>query len=297
MKALIIGYGSIGKKHFLAMNELGFDISIVSKTANTKNIKNYKNIQDVNLNEYDLFVICNITTEHFKTLSFLDKNVKNKTILVEKPLFEKYKKFKSSQNNKIYIAYLLRFNSLVCELKNIIANDKNIYFCEFNCGSYLPNWRDVDYTKNYSAKKELGGGVLLDLSHELDLAFYFFGNLKLLYSQNLKISELDINSDDFAFLSLSAKKKFIHIKLDYFSKFNKREIILHSFENSYKADLINNILYIFDKNKNTKEKEYKNDTINTLKNMHKAILNNDENLCDLNEALKVLRLSDKVKNV
>ncbi|WP_139471006.1 Gfo/Idh/MocA family oxidoreductase [Campylobacter armoricus] len=293
MKALIIGFGSIGKKHFLALKELGYEVDIVSKTYKQRN---FFHISEVNLKEYDLFIIANITTEHFKTLKFIDENVEDKIILVEKPLFEKYKKFIPSLNNQIYIAYLLRFNPLVQDLKSIVQNDQDIYFAKFVCSSYLPNWRNCDYRQNYSAKKELGGGVLLDLSHEIDLTFYFFNHLKLLYSQNLKISELKINSDDFAFLALKAKKKLIHIRLDYFSKFIKREIVFCSKEKSYKADLILNQLFIFDKNGLTEEKKYKNDTINTLKNMHKAILKKDENLCTLNEAFKVLKLCDKVKN-
>ncbi|WP_139452893.1 Gfo/Idh/MocA family oxidoreductase [Campylobacter armoricus] len=293
MKALIIGFGSIGKKHFLALKELGYEVDIVSKTYKQRN---FFHISEVNLKEYDLFVIANITTEHFKTLKFIDENVKDKIILVEKPLFEKYKKFIPSLNNQIYIAYLLRFNPLVKDLKSIVQNDQDIYFAKFVCSSYLPNWRNCDYRQNYSAKKELGGGVLLDLSHEIDLTFYFFNHLKLLYSQNLKISELKINSDDFAFLALKAKKKLIHIRLDYFSKFIKREIVFCSKEKSYKADLILNRLFVFDKNGLTEEKKYENDTINTLKNMHKAILKKDENLCTLNEAFKVLKLCDKVKN-
>ncbi|EAK6286555.1 Gfo/Idh/MocA family oxidoreductase [Campylobacter lari] len=295
MKALIIGFGSIGKKHFVAMNNLNYQISIISKHHKDQNITIYKNLNEVNLIAYDVFVICNITTSHYQTLKYIDKKVKNKIIIVEKPLFEKYKNY-TSLNNKIFIAYLLRFNPLIKDLKNIISKDKSIYFADFTCNSYLPNWRNVDYTKNYSAKKELGGGVLLDLSHELDLAFYFFDNLKLLYSQNLKISELKINSDDFAFLALKAKKKLIHIRLDYFSKFVKREIVFCSKEKSYKVDLISNQLFIFDKNGLIEEKKYENDTINTLKNMHKAILKKDENLCTLNEALKILKLCDKVKN-
>ncbi|EKA0739122.1 gfo/Idh/MocA family oxidoreductase, partial [Campylobacter lari] len=217
MKALIIGFGSIGQKHFVAMNNLNYQISITSKHHKDQNTTIYKNLNEVNLIAYDVFVICNITTSHYQTLKYIDKKVKNKIIIVEKPLFEKYKNY-TSLNNKIFIAYLLRFNPLIKDLKNIISKDKSIYFADFTCNSYLPNWRNVDYTKNYSAKKELGGGVLLDLSHELDLAFYFFDKLKLLYFQNMKISELKINSDDFAFLSLKAKKTFIHIKLDYFNK-------------------------------------------------------------------------------
>ncbi len=300
MKALIIGFGSIGKKHFLVLNELGFLVDVVSKsyefnTYEEKKFTLFKDLNKASLKEYDLFIIANITTHHFKTLEILDKSVKEKTILVEKPLFEKDINFFPSKNNKIYIAYLLRFNPLIKDLKNLIDINE-IYFVKFVCNSYLPNWRKVDYRQNYSAKKELGGGVMLDLSHEIDLAFYFFKDLNLEFSQNLKISELEINSDDFAFLALSAKRTKIHIELDYFSKLNQRKILFHSKEKTIEADLIHNKLNIYDKFNNLKSKIYKSNTFKTLQNMYKAILKDDENLCTLEEARKILKLCDEAKN-
>ncbi|MCR6594905.1 gfo/Idh/MocA family oxidoreductase [Campylobacter insulaenigrae] len=292
MKALIVGYGSIAKKHFLAMKSLGYEISVVSKYLDDASIKSYKNLDELDLNFYDLFVICNITTKHYETLKYIDEKVKDKIILVEKPLFEKYKILNT--NNTIYVAYLLRFNSLVQRLKELVDTDKNIYFTKFICGSYLPNWRECDYTKNYSAKKDLGGGVLLDLSHEIDLAFYFFQDLTLLYSQRLKLSELKIDSDDFSFLSLQSKRSLIHIELDYFSKFIQRKIIFHSSEYSYEANLIENTLKIYNTNHQVEIQNFKNDTINTLKNLHINIARKSQDLCDYSQASKILKLCDEV---
>ncbi|MCV3376571.1 Gfo/Idh/MocA family protein [Campylobacter sp. IFREMER_LSEM_CL2194] len=294
MKALIIGFGSIGKKHYLALKHLGYEVSIVSKSYNENDLECFRDLQKVKLEDFDLFIIANITINHYESLEIIDKNVKGKTILVEKPLFEKYKDFYPSHDNYIFIAYLLRFHPLIQEIKTIVQNDHSIYFAEFNCSSYLPNWRACDYTQNYSAKKELGGGVLLDLSHELDLAFYFFEKLKLLYAQNLKISELKINSDDFAFLSLKSREKLIHIKLDYFSKFTKREIVLYSQDKTYKADLIDNKLYIYGLDA-LQVKEYQSDTIKNLTNFHQKVLEKDDNVCNLNNAFDVLNLCDEAK--
>lgn len=300
MKVLIIGFGSIGKKHFLALNELGFLVDVFSKSYEFshfegKNFRLFKDLEELNLQEYDLFIIANITTSHFKTLEFLDQNVKEKIILVEKPLFQKDMKFIPSNNNQIYIAYLLRFHPIIQDLKQLV-DGKEVYFAKFICNSYLPNWRKLDYRQNYSAKKELGGGVMLDLSHEIDLAFYFFKELSLNFSQNLKISELEITSDDFTFLALSAKNTSIHIELDYFSKLNQRKILFHTKENSFEADLVHNKLNIYDKTNNFKSKTYENDTFKTLQNMYKAILEKDQNLCTLEEARKVLRLCDEARN-
>ncbi|ECC0286721.1 L-glutamine-D-fructose-6-phosphate isomerase subunit, partial [Campylobacter coli] len=232
MKVLIIGFGSIGKKHFLALKNLNHEVSLLSLSAKKEEFKNtpiYRSLKECDLNEFDLFIIANITTEHFNTLKTLDELVKDKTILVEKPLFKKSQNFTSSKNH-IYVAYLLRFHPVIVALKRLLKGEK-IYFASLICNSYLPHWRALDYRQNYSAKKELGGGVLLDLSHEIDLAFFLFKDLELIYSQNAKISELDITSDDFAFLALkNSQEAKIHIELDYFAKFNKREIIIHTLE-------------------------------------------------------------------
>lgn len=300
MKILIIGFGSIGKKHFLALKEYSFLVDVVSKSYETNTYEGekfrlFKELEEASLIEYDLFIIANITSSHFKTLEILDRKVKNRIILVEKPLFEKDMGFLPSGYNKIYIAYLLRFHPMIKALKTLIHKEK-IYFTKFVCNSYLPNWRNLDYRQNYSAKKELGGGVMLDLSHEIDLAFYFFDDLNLDFAQNLKISELEISSDDFTFLALSTKNTKIHIELDYFSKLNQRKILFHSHDKTIEADLIHDKLSIYNKFHERESKFFKSDIIRTLKNMHKAIIKNDKNLCTLEEGVRILQICDKARN-
>lgn len=358
MKALIIGFGSIGKKHFLALKKLKFEVDVLSvsyqnadfrrfdeknsvKNPNLKpkfsvkkaakksrfseisaykikqnlalidfkgmknsgfvhgefenfSFKLYRNLEHINLKKYDLFIIANITTRHFEALKALEKRVKNKIILVEKPIFEKFKPFKS-RANLIFVAYLLRFNPVIIALKSILKDEKP-YFVEFICHSFLPKWRNVDYRQNYSAKKELGGGVGLDLSHEIDLALYLFGKAKCEFATLSKLSELEINSDDLCFLALKNKYKTrIHIMLSYFSKFDERIIKIHTANFSVKADLIQNRIEIYHKDGEISTQNFKANTINTLISMHDAILKKDKNLCNLKEALRVMKILEKAK--
>lgn len=299
MKTLIIGFGSIGKKHFLALKALKIQVDVLSLSYEKTEYENlkfklYKHLDEVPLNEYELFIIANITTSHFSTLKSLDKRLKNKTILVEKPLFEKDYKFKSLKNT-IYVAYLLRFNPLVKALKAFLKKDKKPYFASFECDSYLPNWRQGDYTKHYSAKKALGGGVSLDLSHELDLALWFFNKAKLEFSSIKKLSELEITSDDLAFFALKDEKSRVYVRLNYFSKFNERKIIFHTENKSYKADLVKNELVIFKKNGSFIAYQYEANTIDTLMNLHNALRKKDKNLCTLKEGQRVMKLITKAK--
>lgn len=299
MKTLIIGFGSIGKKHFLALKALKIQVDVLSLSYEKTEYENlkfklYKHLDEVPLSEYELFIIANITTSHFSTLKSLDKRLKNKIILVEKPLFEKDYKFKSLKNT-IYVAYLLRFNPLVKALKAFLKKDKKPYFASFECDSYLPNWRQGDYTKHYSAKKALGGGVSLDLSHELDLALWFFNKAKLEFSSIKKLSELEITSDDLAFFALKDEKSRVYVRLNYFSKFNERKIIFHTENKSYKADLVKNELVIFKKNGSFIAYQYEANTIDTLMNLHNALRKKDKNLCTLKEGQRVMKLITKAK--
>ena len=79
-------------------------------------------------------------------------------------------------------------------LKNYVGN---VY--SFNCesGSFLPNWRKKNYQYSVSAQKKLGGGALLELSHELDYINWIFGKkyeTKAFY-RNSKILNLDVEDN------------------------------------------------------------------------------------------------------
>ena len=324
MKTLIIGFGSIGRKHFEALKGLGHEVAVLSKSCeknefNGQKFTLFRDFGQIPLDEFELFIIANITTSHFEMLLKIDKAVSGKTILVEKPIFEHFKPYKSKKN-AIFVAYLLRFNPIIIALKALLKEAKKSgekpYFASFECHSYLPKWRNLDYTKNYSAKKELGGGVALDLSHELDLACFLFKKPRLEFAQIAKISALKINSDDFSFFALQEKNNFknsanaqkngikkdfkgakIHISLSYFSKFNSRQICIHSPKHSFRADLLNNFIEIYDE-KGLKEKmEFKSDTISTLKALHTGILKRDKNLCSLKESLRILKIIDKARGL
>ena len=118
----------------------------------------------------------------------------------------------------------------------------------------MPNWRNnIDYSKSASAKKELGGGVLLDLSHELDYAQWLFGKIKIQYSKSKKLSNLNIGTDDF--LSLTGKTKkvpSIQIILNYFTRNPTRQILIDGKNISMQADLIKkNVIYYNGRKKKT----------------------------------------------
>ena len=119
-KILIIGFGSIGKRHALIFDKLKNvkKIFILSKYKNHK-YTNVSNLEEARLVDPDIIIICSKTSDHYNDLKLVEKTFKNKTVLVEKPLFDKNKNFKI-KNNKIIVGYNLRYHPIIQFLKEKI---------------------------------------------------------------------------------------------------------------------------------------------------------------------------------
>lgn len=291
MKALIIGFGSIGKRHYDVLSKLSEirSIDLVTK-QNIENKICYKSFEFVNnINQYDYFVIASETNKHFEQLKFLEQNVKNKLIFCEKPLFES-KKDLEIKNNKIFIGYVLRFHPLLEKLKEFVKNEK-ILLVNAKCGQYLPSWRpNTDYKNCYSAKRDEGGGVLLDLSHEIDYVQWLCGQINEIKSYQVRISDLEINSDDLTMLiGKTYRNILVNISIDYISKITYRKLFVETFKYTYELDFISNKLIKKDKNGVEETYSFSNLERNYIfEKMHLDIFNQQKNVCTFKEALEVM---------
>ena len=296
-KILIIGFGSIGKKHAKLLKNFKniSEIYILTK-QNCGNFRKIKHISEVNNINPDYILICSRTTDHFKHLSYLEKNISNKTILVEKPLFKDVRKLKIKKN-KVFVGYNFRYHPIIQFIRKYV-NNKKVFSVNIICHSYLPNWRkNINYTKSNSAKKIYGGGALLELSHEIDYLQWIFKKIKKInYAMIRKISKLKIDTEDS--ITIVGKTDLVNfiIDLNFFSQYAQRSIIINGNNFTLKADLINNSIEIF-KMKRKKSIKFNIDNNYSYREQHKAILNNNyENSCSYTEGSKLMLLFDKIKN-
>tara|TARA_B110000438_G_scaffold299713_1_gene350486 strand:+ start:943 stop:1572 length:630 start_codon:yes stop_codon:yes gene_type:complete len=203
--------------------------------------------------------------------------------------------YKSSRN-KIYVGYNLRFHPVIQDVIKKIKN-KKIFETHIYSGSYLPNWRKSNYSNSYSSKIQNGGGVKLDLSHELDYCLFLIGDYKVNYYINKKISNLNIKSDDYLTLvGKSSKGAFVNISLNYFSKISTRSLIINGNNFMIKADLINNIMEYYS-NKKIFKKKYPNNSLDiSYFLMHQSIINNKfKFISTIKDGLKVMKIIDCLK--
>ena len=207
---IIIGSGSAGRRHALALRELFPNARInVVKRSNSiqptellvqKNIdivNGFENIEDAS---YDVVVIASPATFHFDdTLRMIENS---NYLLIEKPLtadLTSATRMQSTLDNstkKLRVAYHLRFSETVVKLKDLIESGAygKLASANFNYSQSLPLWRPlIDERQSVSARKELGGGVLLELSHEIEAVQYLIGDINSV--SNVSLSNEGANTD------------------------------------------------------------------------------------------------------
>lgn len=219
-RVLIVGTGSMGRRHlhlarqFLPESEIkilsrrkGNEISALADGE-------YTSIDEALKFSPDLAVIASPATTHLDSaIPFANLGAH---LLIEKPIAASTNRVKElieavRKNNKIMlVGYNLRFSPSLKQFRTLIQSGLigKIYFIRAEVGQYLPSWRpDIDYRNSVSAKKELGGGVLLELSHEFDYLRWIFGDIVSVYASISQQSSLEIDVEDTAEMILNFESR------------------------------------------------------------------------------------------
>lgn len=290
MKILIIGFGSIGQRHFKILRNIDklFEIFVYSSSKN-KSINRVYDLNKDTIEKFDYILICNETYLHIKTLNRIYSNNSKTKILIEKPLGHREINPKLNYKN-VFIGYNLRFHPVVQYIKNNIEINK-ILNINIRCMSDLKNWRSKYYHESYSASKKLGGGVHYDLSHEIDYLIWLFGKPIKYSIYKKKLSNLKIDSiDSYNISGILKRSKIFNLHLNYYSKKNIREIMILSNHDLYICDLIKYEIKIFS-DKNIKKLKFKKNINTTYYNQHMDILYATNKIsCNFKEAAYITNL-------
>lgn len=265
LRVLVIGYGSIGKRHTNNLMKLSkIELSICSKNKETiqlerKGVKIYTSINKALKKKFDVGFICNETNLHIETAIKLAKN--NQHIFLEKPLSNSLKNisilFKLINKKKLItmIGCNMRFHEGIKLMKELLDKQEigKIISASVENGSYMPDWHpNEDYRLSYASRKKLGGGVVLTQIHEVDYLYWFFGKVSEVFAVTGKISDLDIDVEDYCESLLKFKNNVIvNLHLDYFQRPAKRTCKIIGTEGQILWNWENNHVQIY-KNSNKK---------------------------------------------
>jgi predicted dehydrogenase len=236
MKWGLIGYGSIGARHAEIIRDMNDDVIVLTKNQQCPFTK-VNTEKELLEHKVERLIIANETGLHWESYEKIRSVNKTLPILIEKPLFHQYKNLPDDPNT--FVAYCLRFHPLVKEAKKLLAHEESIS-AHYYVGQHLSTWRkERDYRETYSAKKILGGGVMRDLSHELDLAQYLHGSLTVKYCESAKLSNLEIDTDDtFSGIFSSPLCPLVTVQMNYIDRLPQRFFTILSNEKTYRFDFI-----------------------------------------------------------
>lgn len=252
LKVCFAGVGSIAKRHIRNLSSIcekrGIKLYIDAlRHGDPKDKPEGINhvFRDANEmpSDYDIIFITNPTSLHLE--SFISLQEKGKHFFIEKPAvsFEQIPEALNANiscDGVVYVAGPLKFNAVIQYIKNNINPDDVISVRSIS-SSYLPDWRPgTDYRNTYSAHKNLGGGVSIDLIHEWDYLTYLFGFPEEVMFMNGKKSDLEIDSDDYAIYLAEYKNKIAELHLDYFGRDTVREIELITKNGTVIGDIAHN---------------------------------------------------------
>lgn len=216
MRFLITGYGSIGRRHFQNLLALGVEDIIFYRTHKST-------LDDDELSEYivetdlgkalahdpDAVIVSNPTAFHLDVA--IPAANAGCDILLEKPVshnmdrVREFRRLVKAEDVKVLVGFQFRFHPGLKQIKGLLAGGQigRPLSVQAHWGEYLPGWHPwEDYRQGYSARRDLGGGVVLTLSHPFDYLRWLVGEVKAVWAFTESGSDLELEVEDTAEIGL-----------------------------------------------------------------------------------------------
>lgn len=257
-KAVVVGLGNIALRHRKNLKLLFPKILIISVPSSGK-IENQNiefsdqitlSLDEVIREGVDMAIVASPASFH--ALHAKPLLLAGIPTLIEKPVTSNSQdvheliKINKDVCTPTAVGYCLRYMPSAIKVKELL--DKKIIGCVYNAfvnvGQYLPEWRPIkDYRNSVSAKANLGGGALLELSHEIDYIQWFLGSMKVHYAQLRSSSELNLEVEELVDLVLVSDAGTVcNVHLDFLQRKASRVCSFIGEKGRLDWDLISNTI-------------------------------------------------------
>lgn len=316
-KVAVVGLGNISNRHRKNIKQL-YPKAIVYAVSASGRLPEETvqdadivcaNISHLPVAEMCMAIVASPATYHAEhAIKFLASGV---PALIEKPLaasVEDSKKIlRAHEETKtpVAVGYCLRYLNSTLEVKRLLEEGKigQVYNVFSEIGQYLPDWRpSKDYKATVSASKKLGGGALLELSHELDYLSWLFGELQPVGAVLRTSNELGLDVEDSADILATSDSTVLSIHLDFLQKKAHRRCRIVGSKGVLEWDLIKNqVLFIckkssqivFDGQAADRNEMY----LDMLADFQRCIVGKSNSCVTIQSALQVVSLIEKVKKM
>lgn len=208
---LVVGSGSIAKRHIANLKRLfpGSEIGCLSSsgralsTAEVRADVIFGSMDEAVGSQPEFAIVASPAPFHLRdALPIARAGI---PVLIEKPVSSSLAVFRElatelgAYRDKIAIGYNLRFMASAIKFRELIAAQRvgHVHSVQVEVGQYLPDWRPGrDYRRGVSARADLGGGALLELSHELDYLTWIFGQFETVYCIAERSETLGLDVED-----------------------------------------------------------------------------------------------------
>jgi len=258
MKVIFFGLGSIGQRHARLLIKRGGHELFAFRTHHSdapepdfpiEVLHSWEEIDAVNP---QVAFITNPTSLHIAAAK--DCALRGMSLFIEKPLgastegLDELLNIVQKKKLVTYVAYCLRFNPVILYLKEMLSKEQCCHM-RIEAASYLPAWRQGrDHKKSYSSNRNLGGGVIFDLSHEIDFVDFFLGPIQRIDGQCSQRGDVTVDVEDCADMQIQCAGGFATVHLSFLSHLNQRKVTLYFSQKTVVADLINNTVYTYQNN-------------------------------------------------
>jgi predicted dehydrogenase len=261
MKFLIAGLGSIGRRHFRNLIALGEKDILLLRTRKATlpddELAGYPVETDLaealQKHKPEAVIVANPTSMHLDVA--IPAAEAGCHILLEKPVSHSLERLAVLQKtadksgSKILVGFQFRYHPTLNKARELIQSDTagKILTVHVHWGEYLPQWHPwEDYRQSYAARAELGGGVIVTLTHPLDYLRYLLGEVESLWSFNGHISPLDVDVEDVAEIGLKFANGAVGgVHVNYFQRPPVHRIEIVGTEGTLRWDNEDGILHLY----------------------------------------------------
>jgi predicted dehydrogenase len=213
-RVLVVGCGSIGRRHASNLRALGVT-ALAACDPDPQRREHFETewrvptFADVETGMTGFIpnVVFVCSPPVFHVAQALQAVAVGAHVFIEKPLSDRSAgvgeliQQTKSAGRVVQVGYNLRFHPGLRKLKALLEEGAigRVLWARLEAAQYLPDWRPwQDYTQSYTARRQLGGGILLDGSHEIDYALWFFGEPSEVLCLSGKVSRLSVDVEDCA---------------------------------------------------------------------------------------------------
>lgn len=317
MRFLIIGGGSIGKRHLKNLIDLGQAVVVcepqperAEQIKKDLNVDVFTNLDDALKLSFDAVLITNPNIYHLPTA--IKAAEAGCHLFIEKPLahtlegVDKLVALVRDKKLKTLMGCNWKFHPSFRLMKEMIDTGKigKVLSFSLNFGQYLPDWHPwEDYRKGYSANQSLGGGVLLD-SHEFDYLQWFLGPIEEVFCVNSKVSGLEIDTEDVAETIVRTKGGALgNVHLDYIQRPARRHYSFYGEKGTLEWDRSTKKVALYDAAQAAweiieEDQDYDLNQmyLDELKHFIEVLKENEVSVTDINKAKVVLQVIARAKN-